>query len=364
MKNLILKAIQTPVRSLLIFSVTLTFLGCGGGDDPDPKAVKNESSGKTDKKSAASSKNDAGDKSDPASRKIFGVPLDVYKDVYFDNPLEVASAKGVTPAVPNTTDVPPEDPGTSTPPPATADTPKPAGGAVAWDTIISADMLNAEFKTLRNQFKQRLSSLGSYNSSYLELPMFGMSLAVLSEIGRQHSGDLRWKENAKYIRVLGAEIAEICGGAGARGRKSYDQVNKNFLRISDILDGNTPPELPDADDEAAFVDFADMGYLMKRLKLSMDWMQSNTGSEDSFKDNGDSAKREVTVIAAIAHVFSLDSLGYADDDPVFTNHAKAMRDNAKKMFEAVESKDFSAYDTLRSKVDQECTTCHMGYRTG
>jgi hypothetical protein len=362
MKKLFERAAQTPLRSLLLFSVALTILGCGGGDE-DVKTSDNKDSKNKTKAKAASSGGASAD--EQAAHSVFGVPLDVYRDVYFDNPLEVASATGQAPTPTVDTDNGGPDKTNMTPTtPEVVETPA-AGGAVAWDKIISAEMLNSEFKALRNNFKQRLTSLASYNSSYLELPIFGMTLSVLAEIGRQHPGELRWKENAKYIRTLGVEIADVCGGAQARGRKSYDQVNKAFLTISDILDGNSPAGLPeDVEDEAAFVDFADMSYLMKRLNLSMDWMQSNTGSEDSFKDNADKAQREVSVIAAIGHIFSVDSLGYADDDPVFTNHAKTMRDNAKKMFDAAKLKNFTEYDTLRSKVDQECTTCHMGYRTG
>jgi hypothetical protein len=363
MNKLIHKAIESPIATLMVFSVTLTLIGCGGDEKEKPETtvttktnVGGSGSNNTDNSNTAA---------DKASRQVYGIPWDVYKDVYFDNPLKVASDQGSVPTIPapdqgtadtqgpETVATQPEDP-----------KPEPTGGAVSWDKVISAEMLNSEFKTLRNQFKQRLTTLASYNSSYLELPIFGMSLAVLAEIGRQHPGDLRWKENAKYIRVLGVEIADTCGGAQARGRKSYDKVNKAFLAISDILDGNTPPGLPDADDETPFADFADMGYMMKRFKLSMDWMQNNTGSEDSFKDNAESAQREVTVIAAFAHIFSIDSLGYAEDDPVFSNHAKTMRDNAIKMFEAAGNKNFSDYDMLRSKVNQECTTCHMAYKNG
>lgn len=377
MKKLIQRAIQTPIRTLLLFSVSLSFLGCGGGDDTKPDtAVSTPKIGKGDSKASAAS--DADDvASDKAARKIYGVPLDVYKDVYFDNPLQVASTQGST-AAPTTESPMPPDNGQTTPSAGdtasktgtdanTTGTDKPAAsatGAVAWDQVISVEMLNAELKSIRNQFSQKLTTLGSYNTSTLELPVLGMSMAVMSEIARQHPGDIRWKENAKFIRVLSVKIADITGSAQAKGSKSHGEVNAAFLKICDVLDGNALAEPPEAEDEAAFGDFADMGYLMKRLKLAMDWMQNNTGSEDSFKTNADNALREVSVISVLGHVFSVDSFGFAEDDPVFANHAKSMRDNAKKMSEALTGKNFSEYDSLRSKVDQTCSACHMGYRTG
>lgn len=342
--------------------LAFSFAGCGGdsegSSDGDAKASNSgKEGGKQSTSTGGSSK-----KGSDERPNIDGIPI----DVFFSEPLAVAAESGEV--VASTT---PNGPVPGTTPKETVEAPEEpapaAGGAVAWNEVISPDMLKGEMKSIRLQLQQRLTTLASYNSSYLEIPIFATTMSLLAEVARRHPDDISWKENAKYIRALGVEMTEVCSGSGARGRKSYDVVNGAFLKICDVLDNNPPAELPETEEESDFLSAADMGYLMKRLQRGMEWMQNNAGSEEAFKENAELAQREVSVFAAIAQAFSDESYGYGDDEE-FTGHAFEMRDAAAGMSKAADETgtefNFDTFDTLRSKVDQKCTQCHMTFRTG
>ncbi|MBC8289417.1 MAG: hypothetical protein H8E37_03780 [Planctomycetes bacterium] len=338
--------------------LAISAVGCGGDDEASDDEETSASIDGGGGSKGASGKAGSGSKGGNDERpNVDGIPL----DVFYPDPLVVASETGTVVASNPTT-----EPGTATPETTTTEEPvlePPATGKVTWDKIITVDMLKGEMKSVRLQLQQRLMTLASYNSSYLEIPVFGSTLGLMAEVARRHPGDVSWKDDAKYIRVLSAKMTEVCSSAAARGRKSYDEVNESFLKICSILDNNSPAELPEADDEADLLDVAEMGYLMKRMKRAMEWMQNNTGSEESFKENAELAGREVSVIAAIAQAIKDESYGYGEDGE-FKGHATEMGGNASEMSKAAKGGNFNEFDQLRSKVDQKCTQCHMTYLTG
>ncbi|MDA0586522.1 MAG: hypothetical protein O2820_11490 [Planctomycetota bacterium] len=341
--------------------LAFSLAGCGGSsEDSSEGDGASSSSGKGGDERSAST-GGSSKKGNDDRPNVDGIPI----NVFFPEPLAVAAESGevVAATTPNG-EVPGANP---VAPPETVETPeepKPAaGGAVAWNEVITVDVLKDELKSIRLLLQQRLSTLASYNSSYLEIPIFATTMSLMAEVARRHPDDVSWKKNAKYIRDLGVSMVAVCSSSDARGRKSYDEVNGAFLKICSILDNNMPAELPEAEEDSDFLSSADMGYLMKRLERGMQWMQNNAGSEDAFKENVAMAKREVGVFAAIAQAFADESYGYSDDEE-FTGHAFEMRDASSQMSKAADGNDFGTFDELRSKVDQKCTQCHMTFRTG
>jgi hypothetical protein len=336
--------------------LAFSFAGCvGDSEDSSDGQSASSKSGNDGGERSASTGGGSSKKGSDERPNIDGIPI----DVFFPEPLAVAAETGeiVATATPNRPGTKPETVETPEEPESAA-----AGGAVVWNEVISPEMLKGEMKSIRLQLQRRLTTLASYNSSYLEIPIFATTMSLMAEVARRHPDDISWKENAKYIRVLGVTMVEVCSSSGARGRKSYDKVNVAFLKICDVLDNNNPAELPEADEDSDFLSAADMGYLMQRLRRGMEWMQNNTGSEDAFKENAELAQREVSVFSVIAQAFTDESYGYGDDEE-FTGHAFEMRDAASKMSKAAEGNDFGTFDTLRSKVVQKCSQCHMTFRT-
>lgn len=241
-----------------------------------------------------------------------------------------------------------------------ADTPSSAD--VSWSELITAELINEEVRFLRNEMQTRLTNMGAYKRSTLELPVFGSAIAFFAEVASRHDGDIPWKKHADHIRVLGTRIAAVTSTAQAQTRNSYDEVNDAYLTINEILNNNTPAELPEIEEENPdFADFADMSYLMKRLERGQQWMQTNTGSESGFNDKQAAALRETAVMAALAQAFYSENYGYADDEE-FTGYLDKLRDAGTGMRKAVEEKDFSKYDELRSSASQQCTQCHSVYK--
>ena len=362
------RAISQYSAVLSVAAMLVAFPGCGGGDKKKTGTASSSATEKPKSKPTAdvSTKKSASKAEDDDGRRtVGGVPF----DVYFDNPLAEASDQrlvGGGATGPVGTDAAMNTGGNTTPPPATAVEPEPVVASAEgpkWSELISAQELLDEVQSIRNDLNARMANFGAYKRAMLEVPVFGSTLAFLADIARRHDGDIKWKDKAHYIRALAITMSDIASSSTGGVKKSYDEVNEAFLKISEILNNNEPAELPEVDVEADFVDFVEMGYLMKRLERGENWLKNNTGSEDSLAEKVALAQREVSVFATISQSFKSEGFGYSEYED-FVKWADGMRDSAKAMHKAAPAKAFTEYDQARSKISQSCTACHSVYRNG
>lgn len=279
-------------------------------------------------------------------------------DVFFEDPLSVAANRSRIPgagpsaddaAMTATSNVKPDAAS-----PMEAESPK----SVDWAAILPADLLVAEVTRIRERFEPKLSSVANFNNSLLDFPPYAAELAALGGIATEHSGNIPWKENAKFVRDL---ASEMLSDQLQRGQKSYEQVNVPFGKVATLLDGKRPDDLPESDDATDFAMVADFGYLMRRFEAGQNAMQTIGSSEPAFKENSADLAREARVIAALSRVFALDDYGYGED-PEFQKFATTMTESALATAAAAEKGDFKAFDESLNALGQSCVQCHGEYR--
>ena len=280
---------------------------------------------------------------------------DVPLDVWYEDPLTVASDAGQVAAPASLPDAAP------TPKPEAQPAPMPmtvGGGGGDWKSIISAELLDAEVTAIRNRFTADLQTVGSYNSSYLALPPHAATLAVLAEIAIQHPDAVRWKENAKYVRHLaGQMIAEpLRSGAGFQR-----PLKEKFENILTILNGSKPATLeePPADEDVAAL--AEMRVLMRRLENASKLIKVNGGTAEAMKENAAQLKQEAAVLGALTQILQAEGYGFAEDD-AFKAYVKDMVDISKELQENVQTDQFGKFELGVSKMMQACDKCHADYR--
>ncbi|QDU15174.1 hypothetical protein CA11_29940 [Gimesia maris] len=293
---------------------------------------------------------------DDGRKMIDGIPY----DVWFDNPLAVAgNQQSVTPvALPgNTVAATPTNPAPATEM-KTADTPAAASGGADWKTIIPMPVLDSLVKDIRNRLTKNMQSVGTYNTTYLELPTFTSTLATLAGIASEHPDEIGWKKNAKYLRDLSAGISSK---QLMRGAKSYREIQIPYEQMIVIMNGSLPAGVPDSKDKIPFSDVASMGDLMKRIDIASKWLKSNVGNADALKSEKEKVIEEAHLLAAIAKVITTEGYGYVDDNG-FLGHANPMQEASLQMVQAAKDDNFPEFDKGLTRVYKACTECHSEYK--
>ncbi len=281
---------------------------------------------------------------------------DVPVDVWFDDPLAVASTGGeVTPAPP--AELPMA--ANTTPEPETMPNPMPAetAGGVDWKRVISGELLDAEVTGIRNRLAGDLQTVGSYNSSYLGLPPHIATLAALSHIAEKHPDDIRWKENARYIKHLAGQMnSETL----RRGASSQRPLKEKFNSIVDILSGSVPATL-EVPEQESIQDVAKVPLIMKRLENASKYITVNGGTAEAMKSNADQLRQEAAVLGALTQVL-LDGYEIYEGDDLFAGHVKNMVDATISLREHIKNEEFDKFELDVSKMNQACNQCHSDYR--
>ena len=296
------------------------------------------------------------------------VPL----DVFFDQPLEVASngtplktGAVVGSPVADPLGVSQSDASMGTGSKAGMDTEgsKPANVAGMskaddWAALLPAKNLLDEVNQIRNFMNSSLQSVGTYNNSMLSIPGKAAALAALAHIASEHSEQISWKEDAVYIRNLAKKMTET---TLQRGKKDQGRLLLLFENIADILNRSRPAGLEEPSPDDSFSDVAEMGFLMARMADAERRMKNEAGNESGFASRKEMVRHEAMIMASLTKVIAKEEYGYGDD-PEFVGYAQKVIEACDTIRDSADTGTFSAYDLALSRISTNCQECHSLYK--
>jgi hypothetical protein len=356
---------SNPVRSTqaaaaAVCAVLMTLTGCGPAPAPAPQPAPSAdtSTPPVEQASQAPARSDR----EASTTKWVG---DIPYDVFYDQPLMVAADNStLAPAISTSASEPPAAEMTA---PATSDLPAetpaaaqpPLGSGPDWTQLVTADVLNDAVTQIRNRLTTHLNTLATYNRNLDAIVTDGASLAALAAVAEVHPDAVSWKDKAKYVRDLGYAISQSADGTG---RGPYDATKLPFEQIVAILNGGPPPDI-DAEDIVPFADVADRYEMMKRIKLSFDFLRAEINTQSRFKESPEEIVREASVLAGFGGVLSHESYDSADQE-MYQNFIREFMQANMDVAKAARSDDFSGFESARNRVQQACDRCHAEYAFG
>ncbi len=358
---------KPPLRHFLLGVLGL-FVLWGCSDETPPAESNPPQTGTTPAATLVTPQQPANAETDPeqaystkkkSPKPISGIPLDVWPEVWFEDPLSVAenteqtSAKAqqvVTDVASSTT----EKQTTTRPtaaPRESADRPK-------WQTLLSGDEIQLETKDVRLMLKQAFQSVQRYNGHYKDISVDASLLAVLAMAADGHPDQIVWKTKALSVRDLAAEMRVAASGLG---RKHYDPASRVYEQIEQLLSGNSPGKLKPPATEAALDELAPRGELMKRMQRSHDRIEANITDEKSFREAAEQLRHESLLVALLATVTSTEAYDMSDE-PEYATQAQALIAAGLDAAQAVEQSDFVKFTTAQERMTKACTACHLDFR--
>jgi hypothetical protein len=285
--------------------------------------------------------------------------------LWFKDPLAVVAESGA--AQPARTPVQPEAPAvaqnTAPMPPAesaskSAGNAAPPGGAGDWGRLISGEELGNEVKAVKSSLSDKLQSVGKYSGNYKEVRVEAAVLAALAGIVKLHPDGPSWKTNAKFVRDLSSEIVRE---AKANGQKFYDPTRAAFDKLESVLSGNLPPDLAEAAETVPFSEVASRREIMSRLERVRAYVKQGVTTEAQFNKELDKVAHEAAVLRAMVRVVATEGYDLSDDD-LYKEYTNELIDAGQKITDAVQNKDFNAFNEAVNRIEKACSACHQEYK--
>lgn len=372
---------KTSVTFLFVFCATCLITGCGSSEPATTtegettSVVLKENSGTN-----SPQPNESNASGDPLKNRrpnerwtdengvqyLGNVPL----DVFFDQPLQVASNTTALGGMPSANmpvvdtggfSQPTADMGADTASVAAANDPAPDVATAEtdnWAEMLPAKNLLDEVNQTRNFLKSALQSVGTYNNAMLSIPGKAASLAVLAEVAANHPEDISWKEDAAYIRNLAKKMTE---SDLQRGKKDQSRLQLLFENIADTLNRSRPAGLEEPSADDSYSDVAEMRLLMMRMAESERRMKNEAGSESTFTSKKEMVQHEAMIMASLTKIIAKEEYGYGDD-PEFVGYAQKVIEACDTIRDSADTGTFSTYDLALSKISTNCQECHSKYK--
>ena len=337
----------TALPRVCLLLLALQFAGCNSKSGPE---VNTSSSG-----TRAGSGERTGGQSKKADDDDNGIPL----NVWYDDPYAESQKAGTV-----GTKVAANTPDAVTPAPGKVETPAPepaaaaAGGEAGWKDLISAEAIENEVKQIRLSMNAGLQGVSIYNGRYKDIQVDASVLAALAGVAIAHPDAVKWKEKAKFIRDLASDLEGKASGLGA---KPFEESQKTFEKIDQLLNGNDPADLGEAAPEVDFSEVAKRSGLMKRMDRAYAWMKSNISTEDAMKKEAEKIASEAALLATLAKVAGTNGYASADEEE-YQTFVKKMVEANRDVVKAAHEGNFKAFGDANSRSQKACDECHVGYR--
>ncbi len=347
------------------------FAGCGKSSGKDTAATDESSeevTAEAEPAVGASGKehNGKGKKQKPQGKYIGQIPKDAWPEIWFKEPLAIATEKGAASGTPAPTPKDDGDPqvaknsGSEPPPdkPAPSGDTAPKSGGSDWPTLISGDVMAAETKTLKNSLTDKLANKGRYDSTYKELRVDAAELTCLAGIASEHPDAPNWKKDAKYVRDMASQIAL---GSSANGERFFNKVKPSFDKLEELLAGSKPGGIEEAADKVPFSEVAPRNFLMLRMDRAYNAMKANINTEALFKKESEKVNHEASILALLSTIIRSPGYNDADADD-YKKFAEGITKSALDMEAAVKNQDFSSYTGALDRCYKACSDCHRDFK--
>ena len=233
-----------------------------------------------------------------------------------------------------------------------------AAGSDLWSPLISPTSIEDEVKRLRLHFDATITTPGAFNSGgYQEARLDLTVLATLFAVINEHSGEVRWKEQAAAARDLIARTAFNCK---AGSTQVYNEAKLRKADLQDLVSGGGLSNR-NAEPENEWSMIADRSPLMEYAESLVESLEDATRNAGAITREIDLIKRNAELLAMLGEVLVREGMDEADDE----DYAKLSRDMtaaAKALTAAVERADADAIGKGASDIRARCDACHEQYR--
>ena len=274
-----------------------------------------------------------------------------YSDVYFDNVADglvgkrPASSAESTSIASNSANSSTGESGTPT-------------TQFSWSAVISGPTLEDEVKSLVKKLNETLTTPVKFRTSYNDVNQTFAELSLCFAVIRQFDDEVRWKSDA--ANALAAMQRAVVNSRTSTD-KAYAYCNQRKFELTDLIRGESFPEIEKPSDEIDWSNVIDRSPAMVRLELSDQQLKQWTADESVFQENVDKILHESELVSTIATVIAMEGMDDTEDDG-YLEFCTSMGTAANETVAAVKVNDYETASLSANLMSQSCSNCHEEWR--
>ncbi len=235
-----------------------------------------------------------------------------------------------------------------------------AAESFKWSSLVSADTLTDEIKTLNAIVSKTVSSPSDFKGGGYDQARESFSaIALVFAVIAAYDEEVRWKKTAETARDLFSRVGFNC-------KVGTDQsFAESKLRVKDLeslLEGAPLTAKNDRDEDFLWSQVAGRPALMSRLEVADGIMSGAVAAKGDFLKQAEKLLHEMEIVAVIGETIQQKDFEYHDDD-TYRGYAATMRDSALKAREAAKKSDYDGARAAVGALKKSCDACHADYRS-
>ena len=237
--------------------------------------------------------------------------------------------------------------------------PDPSPDKKRWSTIIAAETVEDEIKSLSQQVNQTVTTpakfaSGGYLDAQRQFSLLGMLFAIVHEF----DGDIRWRNEAVSARdsFLQAALNTKDGSIQFyNAAKDYKMELAQLVRGGSM--GGRRSTLP-----VKWTEMLDRRPLMERLETALqETIDPKLASAATMQADTVRLIHEAELMRAIAHVLTLDGLEESHDMD-YVEYCEQLKQAASAVIQAVKQNNYESARSATGEINKSCNDCHESYR--
>jgi cytochrome c556 len=101
--------------------------------------------------------------------------------------------------------------------------------------------------------------------------------------------------------------------------------------------------------------------IMSRLERVRAYVKQGVTTEAQFNKELDKVAHEAAVLRAMVRVVATEGYDLSDDD-LYKEYTNELIDAGQKITDAVQNKDFNAFNEAVNRIEKACSACHQEYK--
>lgn len=236
----------------------------------------------------------------------------------------------------------------------------PGGYSGDWKSFLPAAVIEDELKAIKLKVDADVTTPSKWNGGgYEECRRHFSIAAAMFGIITEYDGDVRWKQEAAYLRDV---FSRSAANAKVGTPQSYNEAKIRKQDLTDLVGGGTIAVTGNPEPKTDWGATVDRAPIMQRIDMGQqEKLNAAVANEAAFKANKEELLHEAAMFAALAQILKQETMPDGTDE-TYVEYCDEMLTGSTTILDAIKLDNYEQASKGASMINTSCANCHDLYR--